>query len=63
MDLHVEINSLKAKIVKTRKRIYENLTPWQRAQIVRHPARPYALDYIERICNDFTELHGDPPVS
>ncbi|MDR0532423.1 MAG: acetyl-CoA carboxylase carboxyltransferase subunit alpha [Verrucomicrobiales bacterium] len=59
IDLHVEINSLKAKIVKTRKRIYENLTPWQRVQIVRHPARPYALDYIERIVSNFTELHGD----
>ena len=59
LDLHAEINSVKTKIVRTRKRIYEHLTPWQRVQIVRHPARPYALDYIERICGNFTELHGD----
>jgi len=59
MDFQTEVNNLKAKIEQTRKQIYENLTPWQRVQIVRHPQRPYTLDYLSRICSDFTELHGD----
>jgi acetyl-CoA carboxylase carboxyl transferase subunit alpha len=39
--------------------IYSNLTPWQRVQIARHPKRPYALDYVGLMCEDFQELHGD----
>jgi acetyl-CoA carboxylase carboxyl transferase subunit alpha len=39
--------------------IYNNLTRWQRVQIARHPERPYTLDYIENIFEDFNELHGD----
>ena len=35
------------------------LTPWQKVQLSRHPSRPYTLDYIERLCDDFQELHGD----
>ena len=41
------------------KKIYKNLTPWQRVQFARHPNRPYTLDYIERIFTDFMEFHGD----
>ena len=36
-----------------------NLTPWQRVQVARHPARPTTLDYVERLFTDFVELHGD----
>src|SRR5437879_5552822 len=35
------------------------LTAWQRVQIARHPDRPHTLDYIQRLCSDFVELHGD----
>lgn len=59
MDFDSEVERLKKKIAQTRKEIYSSLTPWQRVQIVRHPGRPYTLDYIQRICTDFIELHGD----
>ena len=39
--------------------IFAELTPWQKVQLSRHPARPYTLDYIERLVQDFVELHGD----
>jgi len=39
--------------------IYGPLSPWQRVQLSRHPDRPYTLDYVERLCSDFIELHGD----
>ncbi len=44
---------------KERRALYGNLTPWQRVQIARHPARPYFLDYVSSCVNDFVELHGD----
>jgi acetyl-CoA carboxylase carboxyl transferase subunit alpha len=44
---------------KERKSLYSNLTPWQRVQIARHPARPYFLDYVASCVTDFAELHGD----
>jgi acetyl-CoA carboxylase carboxyl transferase subunit alpha len=44
---------------KERKALYGNLTPWQRVQIARHPARPYFLDYVASCVTDFVELHGD----
>ena len=59
IDTSAEITALKAKIDATMHEIYDSLTPWQRVQLARHPERPYALDYIERIFSDFIELHGD----
>ncbi len=59
LDLGKEIVAIEKKIEKTRKEIYTQLTPWQRVQIARHPKRPYALDYVNLICEDFQELHGD----
>jgi len=59
MDVSREIESLERQADKLRSDVYSSLTPWQRVQLARHPARPYTLDYIERICDDFTELHGD----
>jgi acetyl-CoA carboxylase carboxyl transferase subunit alpha len=50
---------LKTKVESLQKNIFENLTRWQRVQLARHPERPYTLDYIERICDRFIELHGD----
>jgi acetyl-CoA carboxylase carboxyl transferase subunit alpha len=59
IDLEREVARLTAKLETTRKEVYTSLSPWQRVQIVRHPQRPYSLDYITRICSDFIELHGD----
>jgi acetyl-CoA carboxylase carboxyl transferase subunit alpha len=59
VDIDSTISELKQKIVNTRKEIYENLTPWQRVQVSRHPERPYTLGYIRHICDEFIELHGD----
>jgi acetyl-CoA carboxylase carboxyl transferase subunit alpha len=47
------------KLEKALKEIFDNLTPWQRVQVARHPARPYTLDYIQYLTRDFVELHGD----
>jgi acetyl-CoA carboxylase carboxyl transferase subunit alpha len=44
---------------KERRALYGSLTPWQRVQIARHPARPYFLDYVASCVTDFVELHGD----
>jgi acetyl-CoA carboxylase carboxyl transferase subunit alpha len=59
MDAAKELTSLEAKLDKTRREIYGNLTPWQRVQLARHPRRPYSLDYISLLFDDFQELHGD----
>lgn len=59
LDLSDEINAITAKIEATQRTIYSNLTPWQRVQIARHPKRPYALDYVDALCEGFSELHGD----
>ncbi|MFM1850853.1 MAG: hypothetical protein RIS54_537 [Verrucomicrobiota bacterium] len=59
LDLKKEITAIEKKIEQTRREIYSNLTPWQRVQIARHPKRPYALDYVNLLCEDFLELHGD----
>ena len=57
--LDKEIESLQKRVDKLRKSIFTNLTRWQKVQLARHPDRPYTLDYIDRICDDFIELHGD----
>ncbi len=59
MDANNELDALRLKLDETKRAIYENLTPWQRVQLARHPNRPYTLDYIERIFTDFLEFHGD----
>ncbi len=50
---------LEKKLKKLKVETFSNLTDWQRAQLARHPKRPYTLDYIERICDRFDEIHGD----
>ena len=59
IDMAAELATIEAKIDATKREIYSNLTPWQRVQVARHPKRPYALDYIGALCEDFQELHGD----
>ncbi len=54
-----EREKLEKKLEKLRQDFSQNLTDWQRAQLARHPKRPYTLDYIERICDRFEEIHGD----
>jgi len=62
VDLTAEISGIERKIEATQRDIYSNLTPWQKVQIARHPKRPYALDYVETIFENFQELHGDRQV-
>jgi len=59
IDLSSEIKKLESRLEKIKKDIFDNLTPWQRVQIARHPKRPYTLDYIDMLMTDFVELHGD----
>ncbi|MFM9032454.1 MAG: acetyl-CoA carboxylase carboxyltransferase subunit alpha [Opitutaceae bacterium] len=59
VDLSTEVRAMEVKIEATRKEIYSALTSWQKVQIARHPRRPYALDYINAICEGFQEFHGD----
>lgn len=53
------INELEDNILNKRKEITENLTPWQKVQLSRHPDRPYTLEYILKMFTNFLELHGD----
>ena len=50
---------LEGKIIELKKEIFSNLTRWQKVQLSRHPSRPYFLDYVYKITNEFIELHGD----
>lgn len=59
IDLAAEIQALEGRIDELRSSIYQNLTRWQRVQIARHPLRPYTLDYIDALTDNFIELHGD----
>jgi acetyl-CoA carboxylase carboxyl transferase subunit alpha len=59
IDLSESINQLTERIEEKKKEIHHNLTPWQKVQLSRHPDRPYTLSYIEKMCTDFVELHGD----
>lgn len=54
-----EISRLQKKSTKLTETIFSSLTPWQIAQLARHPQRPYSLDYFSRVFDDFQELHGD----
>ncbi len=58
-DAGPEIAALERKLKEERDRIYSNLTPWQRVQIVRHSARPYTFDYLKLLATDFMEMSGD----
>ncbi|MYL62792.1 acetyl-CoA carboxylase carboxyl transferase subunit alpha [Bacillus hwajinpoensis] len=59
VDLTDEVSRLEKRLSKMEGEIYENLTAWNRVQLARHPERPTTSDYIDRIFDDFLELHGD----
>ena len=59
INLDEEIQRLQAKMRQEIKSIFRNLTPWQISQLSRHPMRPHTLDYVEKIFDEFHELHGD----
>ena len=58
-ELLPQIDKLKSKQAALTKKIYSKLSTWQKVQVARHPARPHTLDFIERIFDEFQELHGD----
>jgi acetyl-CoA carboxylase carboxyl transferase subunit alpha len=62
VDMSATLIELEEKLEATKQRIYTNLSGWQNVQISRHPERPYTLQYIEMICDDFIEMHGDRTV-
>ncbi len=59
LNFKKEVESLEEKCNKLKKEIYGNLSPWQRVQLARHPKRPYFMDYVPHLFNEFLELHGD----
>ncbi|MBD3383635.1 acetyl-CoA carboxylase carboxyltransferase subunit alpha [candidate division KSB1 bacterium] len=59
IEIKDEIKRLENKAQRLRLDIYSKLSNWQRVQLARHPNRPYTLDYVERMIDDFVELHGD----
>jgi len=62
LDMSATLAELENRFETTRHEIYDNLTGWQKVQISRHPERPYTLQYLELMCDDFIELHGDRTV-
>lgn len=59
VDMSDKVMAIEQKIVETKQELTSNLTPWQKVQLSRHPDRPYTLKYIEKMCTNFLELHGD----
>lgn len=59
INISDEISRLEAKSEDLTRSIFADLSSWQISQLARHPQRPYALEYIESMCTDFQELHGD----
>jgi acetyl-CoA carboxylase carboxyl transferase subunit alpha len=62
VDMSATVIELEQKVAETRQTLYTNLTGWQKVQMSRHPERPQTLDYINLICDDFIEMHGDRTV-
>jgi len=58
-DIHTKLMELQQKLIEKTKGIFSNLTAWEKVQLARHPNRPHTLDYVERLMEDFVELHGD----
>ena len=59
VNIDTEVHALQEKLRKRTATIFRDLTPWQVSQLSRHPARPYTLDYLRVICDEFQELAGD----
>ena len=58
-DVSGYVQVLEQKITDSKRDLTANLTPWQKVQLSRHPDRPYTLKYIDKMCTNFIELHGD----
>jgi acetyl-CoA carboxylase carboxyl transferase subunit alpha len=58
-DGEAELERLKVQVIELRREFYAHMGPWQRAQIARHPQRPYTMDWINLLITEFVELHGD----
>ncbi len=59
LDVSEEVARLRHRVEKLGREVFANLQPWQRVQLARHPRRPTSLDYIQKFCDGFLELHGD----
>ena len=59
VDMSGQIDELNKQLDDLKADIFENLSPWQRVSLARHPKRPYSLDYIQKVTTDFMELKGD----
>jgi acetyl-CoA carboxylase carboxyl transferase subunit alpha len=59
LDVSAELRSLERKLHSLKRDVFQNLSPIERVQVARHPRRPYTLDYLVLVFNDFVELHGD----
>lgn len=59
VDMSSEIQKMEKTFLKEKKKLFENLSAWERVQLARHPSRPYSLDYIKMLFTDFFELKGD----
>jgi acetyl-CoA carboxylase carboxyl transferase subunit alpha len=59
INFETEMHKMEVKLEETKVQVYQNLTAWERVQIARHSARPFALDYLQLSFNEFLELHGD----
>lgn len=59
VDVGDTIDQLEKKLENYKKDVYSNLSGWEKVQLSRHPERPYTLNYIQLLCDDFIELHGD----
>src|SRR3984957_4798075 len=59
IDYSTELHQLRTNYTSLLRKTYENLTAWETVQVARHPQRPMFLDYVEMICREFRELHGD----
>ena len=62
VNMSDEVKELEIKLEKTKNEVYQNLSRWQEVQLSRHPDRPQTLEYIEQICDEFIEMHGDRTV-
>ncbi len=57
--LSEEIGDMRVQLERLRRKVYARLDSWQKTQVARHSRRPYTLDYLAQLCEDFTEMHGD----
>jgi len=58
-DKEQQARSLREELLQRRREVYSRLTPWQKTLVARHPNRPYTLDYVQALCTDWVEIHGD----